>query len=113
TFRAARSEFILVGIAPGLVFGIVPGLVFGRVLYFVTGFVFGLISFGALIPGGVPPVWLRFLIAQLWLSARSRLPLHLMRFLDDAVRRGVLRHRSGRSTSSGTPNSRAISPSPF
>ncbi|MGH8921171.1 MAG: AfsR family transcriptional regulator, partial [Actinomycetes bacterium] len=35
--------------------------------------------------------WGAFTITRLWLAARGRLPLRLMRFLDDAHRRGVLR----------------------
>ncbi|HET8657375.1 MAG TPA: hypothetical protein VFM55_00060 [Micromonosporaceae bacterium] len=36
-------------------------------------------------------IWGRFVFARAWLSLRGRLPLRLMRFLDDAHRRGMLR----------------------
>jgi len=36
-------------------------------------------------------IWGRFFLARAWLSLRGRLPLRLMRFLDDAHQRGALR----------------------
>ncbi|WP_158842250.1 hypothetical protein [Saccharothrix deserti] len=35
--------------------------------------------------------WFEYLVAKLWLAGRGVLPLRLMRFLDDAHHRGVLR----------------------
>jgi hypothetical protein len=35
--------------------------------------------------------WGGFAVTRLWLALRGQLPLQLMRFLDDARRRGVLR----------------------
>ncbi|MEU2731490.1 hypothetical protein ABZ650_27580 [Streptomyces griseoviridis] len=40
--------------------------------------------------------WGRFVVARVWLAGTGRLPWRLMRFLEDAHRRGVLR-RSGAS----------------
>lgn len=39
--------------------------------------------------------WGRFCLVRLWLAARGELPLRLMRFLNDAHRRGVLRQVGG------------------
>jgi hypothetical protein len=36
-------------------------------------------------------LWLRFSLARLWSAARKRTPVRIMRFLDDAHRRGILR----------------------
>jgi len=46
---------------------------------------------GGAIAGGLDSAWGVFLVVRVWLAVRGRLPLHLMGFLDDAHRRGVLR----------------------
>ncbi|OLF16372.1 hypothetical protein [Actinophytocola xanthii] len=56
------------------------------------GLVFGL---AAGLADGVNSPWLRYVAAQGWLALRGRLPWRLMRFLDDAHRRGVLRQVGG------------------
>jgi hypothetical protein len=53
----------------------------------VFGLVFGL-PIGLSMSGSC---WPRLAVASLWLWMRRRLPLHLMRFLDDAYRLGLLR----------------------
>ncbi|HEU5475286.1 MAG TPA: hypothetical protein VFV67_31975 [Actinophytocola sp.] len=61
-----------------------------------TSLVFAFIfSLAAGLAAGVNSPWLCFLSAQGWFALRGQLPWHLMRFLDDAHRRGVLRQVGG------------------
>jgi hypothetical protein len=41
--------------------------------------------------GATRCAWPSFAVARIWMALTRRLPLHLMEFLDDAHRRGVLR----------------------
>jgi hypothetical protein len=81
-FGTARS--LILGVVGGMVFGILSRLAFrlaGRLV------VFGNTVIGSAVGGA----WMRFEIARLWLALTGRLPWRLIRFLDDAHRRGVLR----------------------
>ena len=80
------------GLSFGLGAGLGAGLVIGLVTWLVAGLVVGLVY---------PQTWSSSLaFAQLAVSDRT--PIRLLRFLEDARSRSVLR-RSGRSTSSATP----------
>jgi DNA-binding SARP family transcriptional activator/MFS family permease len=68
----------------GLVFRSAPDL--GTA--FVVGLVFGL---GVGLTVCLARAWGAFVVTRAWLAARGSTPLRLMRFLDDAHRRGVLR----------------------
>ncbi|GIG88530.1 hypothetical protein Pen02_34660 [Plantactinospora endophytica] len=57
-----------------------------------VGLTYGL-AFG--LAASVNSAWLRFAVARVWLASRGDLPWRLMRFLDDAHRRGVLRRAGG------------------
>ncbi|HET8661301.1 MAG TPA: NACHT domain-containing protein, partial [Micromonosporaceae bacterium] len=61
------------GPEPGLILGLAAGLTFGLLMNAVSG------------------AWACFVVARVLLAVRGRLPYHLMEFLDDAYRRGVLR----------------------
>ena len=65
--------------AAGLVAGLVAGLMFGL----VAGCCFGFIT--------TKTAWPSYMLARGWLARRHQLPWHLMSFLADAHRRGVLR----------------------
>jgi hypothetical protein len=85
----------ILGLAFGLAFGLAVGLVSGLAGGVVYGLVYGLVS-GLLVGLGLGPAmtktcWPTFVLALLWLAARRRLPVHLMGFLDDAYRLGLLR----------------------
>lgn len=52
------------------------------------GITFGL---GAAVAGVLSRAWGRYVLASLWFAIRGYQPWQIMRFLDDAHRRGVLR----------------------
>lgn len=83
--RVASLGYGLAGLAVG-------GLVFPRAedlaMALGAGAVVGLAVGAAVVLSRASGV---FTVLRLWLAARGRLPLRLMRFLDDAHRRGVLR----------------------
>jgi hypothetical protein len=86
--RVGTLTFGLAGAVTGvLTFAIGYGQLAERGL-FGYGLVFGLMA-GAL--SVLSRAWGLFLLARGWLSLNGRLPLRLMRFLDDSHRRGVLR----------------------
>lgn len=96
TFRSDRSLFFSSTLAYGLAFGLVGGLIGGLVyeagggLTSVLGI--GLISgLGSGLFGGYGGAWIRFSATRLWLGAGGHLPWQVMRFLDDAYQRGLLR----------------------
>src|SRR5262249_44550732 len=61
-----------------------------------TSLLFGLtFSLAAGLAAGANSPWLRFVSAQGWFALHGRLPFQLLRFLEDAQRRGVLRHAGG------------------
>jgi hypothetical protein len=90
--RAATLAVGLVaGVPLGLGFGMYLGLKYGPVYILGGGFAWALtVALGVVMQSA----WAKFGIARCWLAGRRLLPWHLMRLLDDAYRRGVLR-RSG------------------
>lgn len=87
-----------------IVFGVPYGLIVGALAGPRDGLAAGLaIGGGAALAGaifaGFPPgtmpgaglQWVPFTIARIWLAAGRRTPLRLLRFLEDAHARGVLR----------------------
>jgi hypothetical protein len=80
---------VLLGSVLGVVSGVLLGVVLGVAVGLTGGLVVGLTG-GVLF--GLPfSAWVGFILASLPLRDRRRLPLHLMRFLDDAHRLGLLR----------------------
>jgi hypothetical protein len=75
---------------------VVAGLLFppknGVVFELAVGLIFGL-AVGSLIV--LSKTWGAFAFSRTWLALRGHLPWRLMRFLDDARRRGVLRQAGG------------------
>jgi hypothetical protein len=82
------ADLLTTWLTGGLTGSIVVAL--GASLMF--GLVFGL---AAGLAAGVNSPWLRYQSAQGWFALRGRLPWQLMRFLEDAYRRGVLRQLGG------------------
>lgn len=82
---------------PGLAYGLAGAVVAGQLIprasslsaAFAAGGVFALAIGLALVASRA---WGVYLLTRCWLTARERLPLRLMRFLDDAHHRGVLRN---------------------
>ncbi|SCF21935.1 NACHT domain-containing protein [Micromonospora haikouensis] len=91
-FRRDRALFLtggpVVGLVVGLLLGLSVGIVFGPVFGLMAGLMAGLVA-GLLL--GFGRAWFQFGMARIWLAAGGRLPWRVMRFLDDAYRRGVLR----------------------
>ncbi|WP_422770244.1 hypothetical protein ACN28C_26515 [Plantactinospora sp. WMMC1484] len=73
---------LMIGLFSGLGLGLAPRLLFDRVSRRI-----GVVG----LRPGTGSAWARFVIAQCWLGIRGQLPWSLMRFLEDAHRRGVLR----------------------
>jgi hypothetical protein len=87
--RAGAIAFGIAGaVTGGLTFNIIHDGMTPRILGLAAGIVFGLII-GCL--GVLSRAWGAFALARLWLALRGHLPWRLMRFLDDAHSRGVLR----------------------
>lgn len=82
---------------PGLAYGIAGAIIGGQVMYREFSLPVALVA-AAVFAGAVwltfvaSRAWGVYLLTHCWLAARGRLPLRLMRFLDDAHRRGVLRN---------------------
>ena len=76
------SVFLLAGAGVmGLIFGLQVGLTFGL----LVGLAFGLgLSMGR-------TAWPSYMLTRVWLAFRHQLPWSLMRFLEDAHQRGILR----------------------
>ncbi|MFL6121387.1 BTAD domain-containing putative transcriptional regulator [Actinophytocola sp.] len=79
----------------GVAYGIAGFAVGGQVLSAADGppvvtvaILFGLAT---CLAGCVARAWGIYTLTRLWLALRRQLPLHLMRFLEDAHRRGILR----------------------
>jgi hypothetical protein len=72
----------------GLTFGPAHGLISGDNAGLAYGIVFGL---AAGMVGVLSRAWGGFVVSRIWLGLHGHLPWRLMRFLDDAHRRGVLR----------------------
>jgi hypothetical protein len=90
--RTAIVTGALAGVMFGVVFGVVFGLVFGVVFGVVAGIAGGVGGWVAAVAvKNSTAMWLRYGIFRTWLALRGRLPWHLMSFLADAHRRGVLR----------------------
>jgi hypothetical protein len=71
------------GLTSALIAGLMHGPTYGIYLGLATPLALGLQRLGG--------AWLWFVIARTWLAARGQLPWRLMRFLNDAYQRGVLR----------------------
>jgi hypothetical protein len=75
---------IIIGVLVGLTAGAPSGLTYG-LLFGITA------ALGDRIVGLPSNAWFRFRCAHAWLALRGLLPWRLMRFLDDAHRKGFLR----------------------
>lgn len=90
--REDRTSFLVVTLVSGFAFGSVFSVAFRFGTGVVVGLVAGLVAGYALGPQlGLGGGWLSLGVARISLAARGYLPWRLMRFLDDAYRRGVLR----------------------
>lgn len=111
-----HSFDIAVGLAAGIAGALLGRFAFGRtggVAYGLATFAMGGMIFppadsisGGFLAGAVFGIaaglsiflcraWGSFILARIWFAARGKLPLRLMRFLDDAHRRSVLRQVGG------------------
>ncbi|MFL6143535.1 MAG: NACHT domain-containing protein [Labedaea sp.] len=80
------------GIAQGCCLSIGVGIIVGYTFGFDAGLVVGLISAVAgMLSGGLDTAWGLYVIVRGWLALQGKMPLRLMRFLDDAHKRGLLR----------------------
>ena len=88
-----RTTFWKTGLAAGLAIGLSAGFSAGFPLGFKPGIDVGVASAvaAALAVGFRQASWGQFTVARWWLAIRGRLPWHLMDFLADAHKRGVLR----------------------
>ncbi len=75
----------------GDVRNVVHSLIAGSVIGLGAGLAGALIGGLPDTPPGIGLQWMSFAIARAWLAARRQLPLRLLRFLEDAYARGVLR----------------------
>ncbi|MFI2667854.1 NACHT domain-containing protein [Micromonospora carbonacea] len=91
TLHRDRALFLTGGLGFGLVFVLAFGPAFGPAVL-LEGVLAGLV-FGPPIGlvAGFGRAWFRFGLARIWLGTQWHLPWRVMRFLDDAYRRGVLR----------------------
>jgi hypothetical protein len=105
-----RKAAIVYGARAGILSGALAGTIAGIKFGATTGVLFGA-GYGGLV--GVmwtlTGAWGAYEITRIWLALRHQLPWPLMSFLADAHRR-VFYGRSARSTSSGTSNYSAGSP---
>ena len=76
---------LLMAVDTSLIFAIGNGLATGTIVGCIYGVTLG---FGATL---VQSAWTRWLIARMWLFGSRQVPWHLLRFLEGAHRRGVLR----------------------
>jgi DNA-binding SARP family transcriptional activator len=87
-------------LAYGFASGVAGGLIFGPVYPNVSGVGVG-IAFGTVFGLSVACIsvlsraWGTFVISRIWLALCGHLPWRLIRFLDDAHQRGVLRQNGG------------------
>ncbi|HET8660300.1 MAG TPA: NACHT domain-containing protein [Micromonosporaceae bacterium] len=88
TRRGVSGQTFVAGLGAALGTGLGAGLMVRPSVGLIVGLGVGIVV-GPVI--GLDTIWGRFLLARVWLSLRGQLPLRLMRFLDDAHRRGVLR----------------------
>lgn len=92
TLREDRASFLIVTLISGFASGSVFSFAFGLSTGLVVGPIAGLVAgygFGPQL--GLGGGWLSLGTARFSLAMRRRLPWRLMRFLDDAYRRGALR----------------------
>jgi len=88
--------FLIFGFSTGLIVGFLEGIRDGLAAGIAAGVCSAVIG---VVLTGFPPdrmpaaglQWVPFTIARIWLAIRHRIPLHLLRFLEDAHARGVLR----------------------
>jgi hypothetical protein len=90
TIRDNRTLFLALGLGPTLAFGLGFGIAFAPTAGITAGLYVGG-AFGLFGIVGHGRTWFWFCVARFWLAATGRLPWRLMRFLDDAYHRGVLR----------------------
>ncbi|HXL19229.1 MAG TPA: hypothetical protein VN961_17075, partial [Streptosporangiaceae bacterium] len=92
-----RFAFGYIGsLAYGLAAAAVGGLVFPRAGTLTAGFMAGaMFGLAAGLTVVLSRAWGAFVLSRSWLALRGQLPPRLMRFLDDAHRRGVLRQVGG------------------
>ncbi len=88
TRTGAIAQTVVAGLGTAIGTGLGAGLMVGPGAGLIVGLGVGVVG-GPVI--GLDTIWGRFLLARAWLSLRGQLPLRLMRFLEDAHRRGVLR----------------------
>jgi hypothetical protein len=84
------------GVMSGAAIGLGMGLVVGPSVAIKAGLGFGLIigpifAMVTVVSGLAGTAWATFSIARCWLGVCGNLPWHLVRFLDDAHHRGILR----------------------
>jgi DNA-binding SARP family transcriptional activator len=80
------------GVAYGLAAASMGGLVFPRASTVLAGLMAGAVfGFAVGLAVFLSRAWGGFVLTRLWLALRGQAPIRLMRFLDDAHRRGVLR----------------------
>lgn len=85
--RAAVARTAAVGLAGMLAAGVKIGPAFG----FRAGVVAAAGLVGGLAITALTSAWPSWVIARTWLAIRGQLPWHVMAFLDDAHKRGILR----------------------
>jgi len=98
--RSDRNATVAATIVASLVAGGAAGITFGLVFDFWGGVAFGLalgIAGGLAVGlgGGLAGAWGRFTLARAPLALTGRTPWTLMKFLEDAHLRGVLRQAGG------------------
>ncbi|NUR89752.1 MAG: NACHT domain-containing protein [Nonomuraea sp.] len=80
----------------GVVYGVAGAVIGGQVLLITDTFtsalvVGGLFGLAVGLTAAISRAWGTFTVARVWLAMTGRTPFRLLRFLDDAHRRGVLR----------------------
>jgi NACHT domain len=76
---------LLAAVDTSVIFALGNGQATGTIVGCIYG---GTLGFGAIL---VQSAWARWLIGRIWLFGNRRVPWHLLRFLEDAHKRGVLR----------------------
>jgi hypothetical protein len=89
--RAAIARTVAIGLAIGLAGMLAAGVKIGIAFGFRAGVVAAAGLVGGLAITAVTSAWPSWVIARTWLAIRGQLPWHVMTFLADAHRRGILR----------------------
>jgi hypothetical protein len=98
---AAVVFYLVLNLRVGVMFGLVVGIIDWLIAWLLEQFVEGFATFvisgllvgavvGTLCGSQIAP-WAKFTVTRCWLAIRRQLPWHLMDFLADARKRGVLR----------------------